>query len=259
MSRSPASSSPRPGISTATSNSIGCSREANRCRQRRRSTTASCAPHLDHMTRAYWEGRDRSGRRHIEMLARGLYRYGLLGRFISGVHLLGRALGADPSIMLTARDSQEQRRDLRAHAGTAVPPPPGALAAQQPSSRCSASASRRRSIARLANGQSGRHGRRRRGAAGATRLRFRSRATTISPGRPSGDAMRREAEGALPPYLEPRQLRSHQGARRPRRRSPRQPHGAPGAAAGAEPRPLRAARRPGLDDGRRSHPALAAR
>ena len=66
-------------------------------------------PRLDHMTRAYWDSRDRLGRRRIEALARGLYRYGLLGRFITAVHLLGRALGADPRQILTARNVQEQR------------------------------------------------------------------------------------------------------------------------------------------------------
>ncbi len=35
------------------------------------------------MTRAYWESRDPLGRRRIEMLSRGLYRFGLLGRFIT--------------------------------------------------------------------------------------------------------------------------------------------------------------------------------
>ena len=43
------------------------------------------------------------------MLSRGLYRFGLLGRFIAAVHLLGRALGADPRRMLDARDREEQR------------------------------------------------------------------------------------------------------------------------------------------------------
>jgi S-adenosylmethionine-diacylglycerol 3-amino-3-carboxypropyl transferase len=66
-------------------------------------------PRLDHMTRGYWDSRDRLGRRRIEALARGLYRHGLLGRFIAAAHLLGRALGADPRQMLSARDVAEQR------------------------------------------------------------------------------------------------------------------------------------------------------
>ncbi len=66
-------------------------------------------PHVDRMTSAYWESRDRLGRRRIDMFARGLHRFGLLGRFIAVIHLLGRALGADPALMLTARDRKEQR------------------------------------------------------------------------------------------------------------------------------------------------------
>jgi S-adenosylmethionine-diacylglycerol 3-amino-3-carboxypropyl transferase len=66
-------------------------------------------PHLDHLTRTYWDGRDRLGRRRVEMLARGLYRHGLLGRFIAALHLGARALGADPRVMLQAKDMGEQR------------------------------------------------------------------------------------------------------------------------------------------------------
>lgn len=67
-------------------------------------------PQLDRATRAYWQGRDRLGRRRIAMLARGLYRFGLLGRFIAGLHLFGRTLGADPRLMLSARDRREQQQ-----------------------------------------------------------------------------------------------------------------------------------------------------
>lgn len=66
-------------------------------------------PRLDRMTSSYWDGRDRFGRRRIEMLSRGLYRFGLLGRFIAAVHVLGRMHGADPRLMLTARNQEEQR------------------------------------------------------------------------------------------------------------------------------------------------------
>src|SRR5262249_702215 len=64
---------------------------------------------LDPVTRNYWDCRDRFGRRRIEMLSRGLYRHGLLGRFIAAIHLLGRMLGADPRIILTASNKKEQR------------------------------------------------------------------------------------------------------------------------------------------------------
>jgi S-adenosylmethionine-diacylglycerol 3-amino-3-carboxypropyl transferase len=70
-------------------------------------------PHLDLMTRAYWESRDLLGRRRIEMFARGLYRFGVLGRFITAIHLLARGLGADPALILRARDQDEQRTIYR--------------------------------------------------------------------------------------------------------------------------------------------------
>ena len=65
--------------------------------------------HLDADTRAYWEGRDLSGRRRISRFGRNFYRFGLLGRFISVGHLLSRALGADPAIIMTAKTHDEQR------------------------------------------------------------------------------------------------------------------------------------------------------
>ena len=68
---------------------------------------------LDPVTRDFWDGRSRFGRRRIEMLSRGLYRYGLLGRFITAVHLLGRMLGADPRVMLSARNQKEQQEIYR--------------------------------------------------------------------------------------------------------------------------------------------------
>lgn len=67
------------------------------------------AAHLDPVSRAYWEGRGLDGRRRIGLFARNFYRYGLLGRFIGAGHLLGRALGCDPRVMLKARDMAEQR------------------------------------------------------------------------------------------------------------------------------------------------------
>ena len=66
------------------------------------------ASRLDHETRDYWEGRELSGRRRITRFARNLYSFGLLGRFISVGHLLARALGANPAIMMTAKNREEQ-------------------------------------------------------------------------------------------------------------------------------------------------------
>jgi S-adenosylmethionine-diacylglycerol 3-amino-3-carboxypropyl transferase len=67
------------------------------------------APYLDADARAYWEGRDVSGRRRISRFARNFYRYGLLGRFIATGHLAARAFGANPKRMLEARTIEEQQ------------------------------------------------------------------------------------------------------------------------------------------------------
>jgi len=70
---------------------------------------AFVAPVLDDATRRYWEGRDFIGRRRIGGFARGIYRHGLLGRFIGAAHLLARLHGVDPRRMLDAKSREEQR------------------------------------------------------------------------------------------------------------------------------------------------------
>ena len=67
------------------------------------------APHLDEVSRRYWEGRDLTGRRRIGGFAKGIYRRGLLGGFISVAHLLARIYGIDPKRMLAAKSIEEQR------------------------------------------------------------------------------------------------------------------------------------------------------
>nr|MBA4770802.1 DUF3419 family protein [Sphingobium sp.] len=67
------------------------------------------APHLDEATRRYWEGRDLIGRRRIGGFARGIYKHGLLGRFIGAAHLLARLHGVDPTRMLDAKNREQQR------------------------------------------------------------------------------------------------------------------------------------------------------
>lgn len=73
------------------------------------------APHLDAVSRGYWEGRGLGGRRRIHLFAKGFYRYGLLGRFIGTGHVLARLLGANPRAMLKARDLTEQRTLYEEH------------------------------------------------------------------------------------------------------------------------------------------------
>ncbi|MEO1456252.1 MAG: DUF3419 family protein [Pseudomonadota bacterium] len=60
-------------------------------------------------TRAYWDGRDGLMRRRISRLARGLYREGLLGRFIWLSHLAGRVLGLRMEPLLEMRNTEDQR------------------------------------------------------------------------------------------------------------------------------------------------------
>ncbi len=64
---------------------------------------------LDPETRRHWDRRDVLGRRRVSLFARGLYRRGLLGRFIGVGHLLARLYGADPSDMVAARSIAEQK------------------------------------------------------------------------------------------------------------------------------------------------------
>ncbi|MEQ8589485.1 MAG: DUF3419 family protein [Roseitalea porphyridii] len=68
-------------------------------------------PHLDPQTRAYWDGRDLTGRRRISKFARGFYATGLLGRFISVAHGLGKVYGVDPRELLRM-DSVEKQREF---------------------------------------------------------------------------------------------------------------------------------------------------
>ena len=65
---------------------------------------------LDPVTRAYWDGRNALGRRRVSMFSRNLYRFGLLGRFMTAGHALARLHGVDPRILLQARSRDEQRR-----------------------------------------------------------------------------------------------------------------------------------------------------
>lgn len=67
------------------------------------------AGQLDSETRAYWDQLTWSGRR-ISLFSRNIYKYGLLGRFITIVHILARLHRVDPRRMLEAKTMDEQRR-----------------------------------------------------------------------------------------------------------------------------------------------------
>lgn len=66
------------------------------------------APFLDDQTRDYWNARTLTGRRK-RILARGLYRHGLLGRFIGIVHLVAKMARVDFAPLLSAQSLAEQK------------------------------------------------------------------------------------------------------------------------------------------------------
>lgn len=65
---------------------------------------------LDPVTADYWNARRAWGRRRVTIFARGLYRHGLLGKFIGLGHALGRAYGCAPESILRAATLPEQRK-----------------------------------------------------------------------------------------------------------------------------------------------------
>jgi S-adenosylmethionine-diacylglycerol 3-amino-3-carboxypropyl transferase len=72
-------------------------------------------PHLDEITRRYWEGRDLIGRRRIGGFANGIYKRGLLGGFIGAAHLVARLYRVDPKALLNGRTQAEQRALFEEH------------------------------------------------------------------------------------------------------------------------------------------------
>jgi S-adenosylmethionine-diacylglycerol 3-amino-3-carboxypropyl transferase len=65
---------------------------------------------LDPVTRRYWEKQIPLHGRRINMFARNLYRYGLLGRFIGVLHAVARLHGKKLNGIVEARTPAEQRR-----------------------------------------------------------------------------------------------------------------------------------------------------
>lgn len=65
---------------------------------------------LDPVTRRYWEKHIPLHGRRINMFARNLYKYGLLGRFIGVLHTVARLHGKKLNDIVEARTPAEQRR-----------------------------------------------------------------------------------------------------------------------------------------------------
>ncbi|MEZ5815216.1 MAG: DUF3419 family protein [Alphaproteobacteria bacterium] len=66
------------------------------------------APHLDAFSKKYWEGWSPFRGRRINYFTKNLYQFGLLGRFISVVHILAKIYGEDPRQILEAKSREEQ-------------------------------------------------------------------------------------------------------------------------------------------------------
>lgn len=66
------------------------------------------APHLDAFSRRYWEGWSLGRGRRINYFTKNLYQFGLLGRFISVVHILAKIYGQDPREIIKAKTQAEQ-------------------------------------------------------------------------------------------------------------------------------------------------------
>jgi S-adenosylmethionine-diacylglycerol 3-amino-3-carboxypropyl transferase len=67
------------------------------------------ADRLDPETRRHWDKRNPIGNRRINMFAKNLYRYGLLGRFIGILHAVAKLHGKRLERMLDAKTPAEQR------------------------------------------------------------------------------------------------------------------------------------------------------
>jgi len=66
------------------------------------------APHLDKFSKDYWEAWTPLRGRRINYFTKNLYQFGLLGRFISAVHIVAKLYGQDPREIVTAKNMAEQ-------------------------------------------------------------------------------------------------------------------------------------------------------
>jgi S-adenosylmethionine-diacylglycerol 3-amino-3-carboxypropyl transferase len=84
-------------------------------KENRRAYDNFLASRLDAKTRKYWEKHIPLHGRRINMFARNLYRYGLLGRFIGILHAVAKLHGKRLEDVLGARTKEEQRRAFERH------------------------------------------------------------------------------------------------------------------------------------------------
>ncbi len=67
------------------------------------------APNLDPFSKKYWESFSVLDGRRINYFTKNIYQFGLLGRFISVVHILAKIYGKSPREILKARTMEEQK------------------------------------------------------------------------------------------------------------------------------------------------------
>lgn len=66
-------------------------------------------PHLDDFTRRYWSQWSLIRGKRINYFKENIYQFGLLGRFISAVHILAGLYGKDPGKILNAKTMEQQK------------------------------------------------------------------------------------------------------------------------------------------------------
>lgn len=66
-------------------------------------------PHLDAQTRAFWLQRSGLSRPRSQIFSKGLYRYGVLGRFIGSAHILAKLAGVNLTDFLSCKNIAEQQ------------------------------------------------------------------------------------------------------------------------------------------------------
>jgi S-adenosylmethionine-diacylglycerol 3-amino-3-carboxypropyl transferase len=72
-------------------------------------------PHLDDLSRNYWDGRRLGGRPRIAAFTENFYRQGLLGWFIGTSHSVAKLYGRDPEAILRAKNLGEQAELFQNH------------------------------------------------------------------------------------------------------------------------------------------------
>ena len=211
---------------------------------------ATLRPRLDAASRAYWDGRPFPPRRRIDLFARNVYRFGLLGHFIAAGHTLARLHGCDPRVMMKARSRSEQRVLFERHLAPIFDKPLVRWLTRQPASLYGLGIPPAQYRALAGNSE--------RGVAAVLRQRLERLACDFDirdnyfAAQAFGGRYAEGEDASLPPYLE----RRHFAELRGRADRLRFVHDSMtrmlGRRAGGEFRRLRAARRAGLDERRRS-------